>query len=273
MATSRHVGRHRAAGGVKVLAELGAAVRNPSPSLKASGALAAVGGLAAALAMPSAAATPVAAPAVDAAAPVARAAVPLTSVERASRTTARTSVTAPTVPAAVSSQVFGAMSFTAVAKPKPKPKPKPVVVQAPAPTSTPSTSATSSTASAPSTPAPAPKAWTKPANGGVLAIAASLSGIPYLWGGTSPSTGFDCSGFTQYVFRQVGISLPRTAEQQRQFVTPVSNPQPGDLIFTGIPAWHVGIYAGNGMMYDSPTTGKLSGLRKIWSTDVTYGRP
>lgn len=59
----------------------------------------------------------------------------------------------------------------------------------------------------------------------------------------SSVTGFDCSGFTQYVFGKVGISLPRTAEQQRQFVTPVSNPQPGDLVFFGAPACHLGIYA------------------------------
>ena len=59
----------------------------------------------------------------------------------------------------------------------------------------------------------------------VLATAASLVGTPYRWGGTTPS-GFDCSGFTQYVFAQHGISLPRTAEQQRQAATRVSSPQP-----------------------------------------------
>ena len=63
----------------------------------------------------------------------------------------------------------------------------------------------------------------------------------YSYGGTSPA-GFDCSGFTAYVFRQVGISLPRTAEQQRQAVTRVSNPQPGDLVFfgfAGLPRRHL----------------------------------
>nr|WP_206071127.1 C40 family peptidase [Knoellia sp. DB2414S] len=95
----------------------------------------------------------------------------------------------------------------------------------------------------------------------------------YYYGGTSPQTGFDCSGFTQYVFAKVGISLPRTAEQQRQFVTPVSDPQPGDLVFFGAPAYHMGIYAGNGKMWDSPRTGKAVALRDIWSSSVTYGRP
>ncbi|WP_169795418.1 C40 family peptidase, partial [Kribbia dieselivorans] len=124
------------------------------------------------------------------------------------------------------------------------------------------------------TPAPKPTQTAAPApTGGVLGIAASLSGIPYLYGGTSPSTGFDCSGFTQYVFAQVGKSLPRTAEQQRQFATPVSDPQPGDLVFFGVPAYHMGIYAGNGMMYDSPRTGLSSGKRAMWTrTGVSYGR-
>jgi cell wall-associated NlpC family hydrolase len=95
----------------------------------------------------------------------------------------------------------------------------------------------------------------------------------YSYGGTSPSTGFDCSGFTQYVFSRVGISLPRTAEEQRSATTRVSNPQPGDLVFFGSPAYHVGIYAGNGMMWDSPRSGKAVALRSIWSSNVTYGRP
>ncbi|CCH77683.1 Protein p60 (fragment) [Nostocoides japonicum T1-X7] len=112
----------------------------------------------------------------------------------------------------------------------------------------------------------------KPAAGGVLGIAASLSGIYYVYGGSTPA-GFDCSGFTSYVFRQVGISLPRTAAGQQAAATRVSSPQPGDLVFFGYPAYHVGIYAGNGMMYDSPTTGKTTGLHKIWSSNVTYGRP
>jgi cell wall-associated NlpC family hydrolase len=113
----------------------------------------------------------------------------------------------------------------------------------------------------------------KPAAGGVLAIAAQYAGLMYSYGGTSPSTGFDCSGFTQYVFSRVGISLPRTAEEQRQAVTPVSNPQPGDLVFFGSPAYHVGIYAGGGMMWDSPRSGEAVGKRAIWSGNVSYGRP
>ena len=107
--------------------------------------------------------------------------------------------------------------------------------------------------------------------GGVLGVAAGLTGIPYQWGGSTPA-GFDCSGFTSYVFAQVGISLPRTAAQQQAFATPVSNPQPGDLVFYGYPAYHIGIYAGDGMMYDSPTPGNYSGYRPVFSGVSGYGR-
>ena len=117
----------------------------------------------------------------------------------------------------------------------------------------------------------APVAGPAPRSGGVLGIAASLAGIWYVYGGTTPA-GFDCSGFTGYVYGKIGISLPRTAEQQRQFATPVSNPQPGDLVFFGAPAYHDGIYAGNGMMWDSPRTGKAVALRPIWTAAVSYGR-
>ena len=105
----------------------------------------------------------------------------------------------------------------------------------------------------------------------VLSTAASLVGTPYVYGGTSRS-GWDCSGFTQYVFARHGKSLPRTAEQQRRATTRVYSPQPGDLVFFGAPAWHMGIYAGNGMMYDAGNARVDTTKRAIWTSNVTYGR-
>ncbi|MFJ6133490.1 C40 family peptidase [Janibacter terrae] len=109
-------------------------------------------------------------------------------------------------------------------------------------------------------------------SGNVLGTASRLVGTTYRMGGTSPSSGFDCSGFTSYVFRRHGTSLPRTAEQQRQSTTRVSSPKPGDLVFFGSPAWHVGIYAGNGKMYDAGNSRVDTTHRPIWTSAVSYGR-
>jgi cell wall-associated NlpC family hydrolase len=185
--------------------------------------------------------------------------------------------------AAVVSPRFGEIHFQGVVKPKPKPKPRPKPVPAPVVEVEQAVSAVrASAADQPSrssrrtSPVAADSgndsgaSQERPASG-VLGIAASLTGIFYVYGGTTPA-GFDCSGYTQWVFGKAGMSLPRTAEAQRQAATPVSDPQPGDLVFFGAPAFHVGIYAGGGMMYDSPRTGKATAKRSIWSSSVTYGR-
>lgn len=255
-------GRHRAPGKYNPLSELSNAVsRSAEPAVKTSAVLAASGGLVAAFALPAQAgaeADTQTLAKVDATATAGGKATTLVSTKAAPAITAP-AVTAPavTAPATVSPAAapdFGALGFKAIAKPVP----------------TPDRTTSQASRSSDRTSLAAP---TRPATGGVLGIAASLVGIYYSYGGTSPSTGFDCSGFTQYVFAQVGISIPRTAEDQRLAATPVSSPQPGDLVFFGIPAYHVGIYAGNGMMYDSPRTGKAVALRSVWSSDVSYGRP
>ncbi|NLT56784.1 MAG: C40 family peptidase [Actinomycetales bacterium] len=109
----------------------------------------------------------------------------------------------------------------------------------------------------------------------VLAVAARYVGIPYVYGGTSPS-GFDCSGYVRYVFAQLGYSLPRTANQQLNATRRISRSEarPGDIVFfiSGGRAYHDGIYAGNGMMYDSPRPGKSIQRRAIWSSNVVFGR-
>lgn len=90
----------------------------------------------------------------------------------------------------------------------------------------------------------------------VLTTARQFLGVPYVWGGESPS-GFDCSGLVQYVFGKNGIQLPRVAADQATCGTRVSpsNVQPGDLLFFGNPVYHVGIYAGNNTMIVAPHTG------------------
>jgi cell wall-associated NlpC family hydrolase len=248
-------GRHRAPGKYNPLSELSTAVsRSAEPAVKTSAVLAASGGLVAAFALPAQADTEAdtqtlaavdAAKAGDATAQAGDKATTIVSTKAAAP-----AVTAPATVSPAAAPDFGSLGFKAIAKPTP--------------------SRTTEQASRSSN---RTSLYTPPAHGGVLAIAASLVGIYYSYGGTSPETGFDCSGFTQYVFAQVGISLPRTAEDQRRAATPVSNPQPGDLVFFGVPAYHVGIYAGNGMMYDSPRTGKAVALRSIWTSSVSYGRP
>ena len=104
----------------------------------------------------------------------------------------------------------------------------------------------------------------------VLEIAARYVGIPYRSGGSTPS-GFDCSGFTSYVFAQLGISLPRTSSGQRQVGTVVSraDAQPGDLIWH---PGHVGIYAGGNTLVDSPQPGGSISFREIYFANPVFIR-
>ena len=87
-------------------------------------------------------------------------------------------------------------------------------------------------------------------------IAMRYLGVPYVWGGSSPS-GFDCSGLVMYVYAQLGVSLPHSAASQYGYGTHVSRSElePGDLVFFGNPIHHVGIYVGNGDMINAPHTG------------------
>lgn len=144
--------------------------------------------------------------------------------------------------------------------------------QDPTPSQQPTTPPKTSKPKPPPEPAQPPENGGGSAHGGVIAIAKQYVGTPYVYGGSSPS-GFDCSGFTMYVFGKAGISIPRTASAQQAAATSVSSPQPGDLVFFGSPAYHVGIYLGNGMMIDSPKPGKTVQVRKIWDTPSGYGRP
>ena len=109
----------------------------------------------------------------------------------------------------------------------------------------------------------------------VLKVAARYKGVPYRTGGTTPR-GFDCSGYTQFVFHQVGINLPRVAQDQLNWTTRISakNAKPGDLAFymTGNYAYHAAIYAGNGMIWHSPHTGARVEKVSIRNHKMAYGR-
>lgn len=95
----------------------------------------------------------------------------------------------------------------------------------------------------------------------VLAIAKQYVGTRYVWGGTTPS-GWDCSGFTSYVYGKVGVNLPRQTGAQRNAgkTVPRSQAKPGDIIWS---PGHVGIYAGNGMMYDAGNKNSKTSYRSI----------
>ena len=128
-------------------------------------------------------------------------------------------------------------------------------------------------------PKPQPKPETTPpaASGNVLSIAGNYVGIPYVWGGKTPN-GFDCSGFTKYVFAQSNKSIPAGSSAQYAGATKVSNPQPGDLVFFGRGSVsHVGIYVGNGRFIGAQTsTGvaytTVSSFSKYGSPLIGYGR-
>ncbi|WP_392486309.1 NlpC/P60 family protein [Haloimpatiens sp. FM7315] len=112
-------------------------------------------------------------------------------------------------------------------------------------------------------------------NSNVLSYAYKFLGVPYLWGGTSPS-GFDCSGFTQYVYSNFGVSLGRTTYTQinNGAAVPRSQLQPGDLVFFGSASspHHVGIYVGNNSYIHAPRTGDVVKVSSLTRSDFAGGR-
>ena len=133
--------------------------------------------------------------------------------------------------------------------PAPAPTPSPVPAPAPQPE-----------------PTPAPPQPAGPGHPEVVPIALRYLGVPYRWGGASPS-GFDCSGFTMFVYGKIGISLPHYVSWQYRYGRPVARSQlaAGDLVFfNGL--GHVGIYIGGGRFVHSPHTGDVVKISSIWDS-------
>jgi cell wall-associated NlpC family hydrolase len=107
----------------------------------------------------------------------------------------------------------------------------------------------------PPPPVNVPTGATGPGHPQAASIALHYLGVPYVYGGASPS-GFDCSGLVMYVYAQLGISLPHYTVAQWNATQPISSPAPGDLVFfNGL--GHVGIYIGGGQFVDAPHTGSV----------------
>jgi len=111
-----------------------------------------------------------------------------------------------------------------------------------------------------------------------VAIKAAISqlGIRYRWGASSPGVAFDCSGLTQWAWAKAGVSIPRVSRSQYSSLlrVPISQAQPGDLLFSQLTFFHVGIYIGNGQMIHAPRTGDVVRVSTVtWTRVLGVGRP
>jgi hypothetical protein len=109
----------------------------------------------------------------------------------------------------------------------------------------------------------------------VVAGARKYLGVPYVWGGTDPAKGLDCSGLVQKVYSELGYDLPRVSYQQAEAGRPVASlaeAQPGDILAFGSPVHHVGIYIGDNQMIHAPRPGKDVEVSSVYETPTAIRR-
>ncbi len=131
---------------------------------------------------------------------------------------------------------------------------------------------------------PSPSELPSTRSAAAVEVARRYLNVPYVFGGTNPAVGLDCSGLVQLVYRQLGISLPRTAQQQFDATARLTREQlrPGDLVFFAHTYddpydWvtHVGIYIGDGLQINAPTEGQVVSIQPVftgfWGTHFVAG--
>ncbi len=110
----------------------------------------------------------------------------------------------------------------------------------------------------------------------VVAEARKYLGVPYVWGGTDPQKGLDCSGLVQLVYKNLGIELPRVSYEQAKAGTAVTgglkNAKPGDLLAFNSPVTHIAIYIGDGKMIEAPRPGRDVHVTDVYATPTAIRR-
>lgn len=134
--------------------------------------------------------------------------------------------------------------------------------------------ATAGLTSSPSWPGSSAQPWGVTGDD-VVAAARKYLGVPYLWGGTDPAQGLDCSGLVERTYADLGVDLPRVSRDQARAGTAVpslAQARPGDLVAFNDPVDHIGIYLGNGQMIVAPSSGDVVKVQDVYETPTAIRR-